>query len=46
MQQSTLESEELLRVLNKSIFDSFNEALNHFRPYFELEGLPYPWQRV
>ncbi|KAM3137648.1 hypothetical protein pb186bvf_010262 [Paramecium bursaria] len=28
---------------NKAIFDAFNETLNIFRPFFMVNGLPYPW---
>lgn len=25
------------------MLDGFNEALNYFRPYFLINGPPYPW---
>ena len=35
---------------NRAVFDAFNEALNQFRPYYQistlscyLDGPPYPW---
>lgn len=36
---------EFEHIHNKSIFDSFNEALNMFRPYFLQGGPPYSWSR-
>ncbi|KRX07982.1 Protein kinase-like domain [Pseudocohnilembus persalinus] len=34
---------EFEHIHNKSIFDSFNEALNTFRPYYMMGGPPYSW---
>lgn len=28
---------------NKAIFDSLNEALNQYRPYYLAEGTPFAW---
>jgi hypothetical protein len=33
------------RVHNKAIFDSINEGINIFRPYFIINGQPYPWSQ-
>lgn len=34
---------EFEHIHNKSIFDTFNEALNLFRPYYTVGGPIYPW---
>jgi hypothetical protein len=34
---------ELDRIHNKAIFDSFNEALDYYRP-FGIKGRPLPWK--
>lgn len=34
---------EFQHIHNKAIFDTFNESLNLFRPYFALGGSPYAW---
>ena len=31
------------RAHNRSIFDSLNETLNIFRPFYLVHGMPYPW---
>ena len=36
---------EFEHIHNKAIFDTFNEALNLFRPYFLLGGPPYTWSK-
>ena len=36
---------EFEHIHNKAIFDTFNEALNLFRPYFLLGGPPYAWSK-
>ncbi len=36
---------EFEHIHNKSIFDSFNESLNLFRPYFNIGGPPYTWSK-
>lgn len=35
--------QEVERVHNRMLFDSFNEALDNFRP-FGLKGSPFPWR--
>lgn len=32
---------EFEHIHNKAIFDTFNEALNLYRPYYSLGGPPY-----
>lgn len=34
---------EYEKIHNHCIFDSLNEALNHYRPYFYINGPPYLW---
>ncbi|EGR29043.1 IQ calmodulin-binding motif family protein, putative [Ichthyophthirius multifiliis] len=34
---------EFEHIHNKAIFDTFNEALNIFRPFYTLGGQPYLW---
>lgn len=34
---------EFEHIHNKAIFDTFNEALNLYRPYYALGGPPYQW---
>jgi hypothetical protein len=34
---------EYEHIHNKAIFDAFNEALNIFRPFHIVNGMPYPW---
>lgn len=34
---------EFEHIHNKAIFDTFNEALNLYRPYYSLGGPPYQW---
>ncbi|CAD8103882.1 unnamed protein product [Paramecium sonneborni] len=29
---------------NRAIFDTFNEILNGFRPFYQCQGQPYPWE--
>ncbi|KAL4505248.1 hypothetical protein ABPG72_016315 [Tetrahymena utriculariae] len=36
---------EFQHIHNKAIFDTFNESLNLFRPYFALGGSPYAWSK-
>ncbi|KAL4475423.1 hypothetical protein ABPG72_022058 [Tetrahymena utriculariae] len=36
---------EFEHIHNKAIFDTFNEALNIFRPYYTLGGPPYSWTK-
>ncbi|CAK64834.1 unnamed protein product (macronuclear) [Paramecium tetraurelia] len=31
------------KIHNQAIFDAFNEALNILRPFYQDEGIPYPW---
>ncbi|CAD8209733.1 unnamed protein product [Paramecium octaurelia] len=31
------------KIHNQAIFDAFNEALNIQRPFYQDEGIPYPW---
>ncbi|CAK81315.1 unnamed protein product (macronuclear) [Paramecium tetraurelia] len=31
------------KIHNQAIFDAFNEALNIQRPFYQDEGVPYPW---
>lgn len=31
------------KIHHKAIFDAINEAINQFRPYFIINGPPYPW---
>eukprot|EP00825_Cyclidium_porcatum_P046080 TRINITY_DN7161_c0_g1_i1.p1 TRINITY_DN7161_c0_g1~~TRINITY_DN7161_c0_g1_i1.p1 ORF type:complete len:316 (-),score=62.78 TRINITY_DN7161_c0_g1_i1:95-1042(-) len=37
---------EFQHIHNKSIFDTFNEALNLFRPYYTVGGPIYPWTKT
>lgn len=37
---------EFEHIHNKSIFDSFNEAINIYRPYYMLGGPPYIWSKT
>ena len=34
---------EYEKIHNKVIFDAVNEAMNYYRPYFFMNGQPYPW---
>lgn len=36
---------EFEHIHNKAIFDTFNEALNIFRPFYTLGGPPYSWTK-
>jgi hypothetical protein len=36
---------EFEHIHNKSIFDTFNEALNLMRPFYSLGGPPYSWSQ-
>jgi hypothetical protein len=31
------------QIHNRAIFDAFNECLNVFRPFYLVNGMPYPW---
>jgi len=37
---------EFEHIHNKAIFDTFNEALNCFRPYYYSGGPPYAWSQT
>ena len=37
---------EFEHIHNKSIFDSFNEAINIYRPFYILGGPPYSWSKT
>lgn len=37
------EIQHMENIHNKAVYDSFNEALNLFRPYYQLGGAPYLW---
>ncbi|CAD8188419.1 unnamed protein product [Paramecium pentaurelia] len=32
------------KIHNRAIFDTFNEILNQYRPFYKCNGQPYPWQ--
>ncbi|CAD8079663.1 unnamed protein product [Paramecium primaurelia] len=32
------------QIHNKAIFDTFNEILNLYRPFYYCDGQPYPWE--
>jgi len=37
------ETSDYEHIHNKGIFDTFNEVLNTFRPFYIVNGLPYAW---
>ncbi|CAD8164618.1 unnamed protein product [Paramecium octaurelia] len=32
------------KIHNRAIFDTFNEILNQYRPFYYCNGQPYPWE--
>ncbi|CAD8199801.1 unnamed protein product [Paramecium pentaurelia] len=32
------------KIHNRAIFDTFNEILNYYRPFYQCNGQPYPWE--
>ena len=34
---------QLEKIHFKAVLDHFNEELNQYRPYCQIDGVPYPW---